>query len=674
MVASNMAVIVLLFLALTTEVLSQGERATLPLTLQPRPLKGGCPSQDEISEIHDKVRSLLQDTVEPIRRQAAQDLNGINSIHCWVDHSNGDTQHCFSEEQWNKLQDDIKEGIYTELQGELLSGLTTIQEMLWNTTNQIQSDLHNEITQVQGDLDQTESELNQNITLLHSEITQVQSDHDRTESELNQNITLLHSEITQVQSDHDRTESELNQNITLLHSKITQVQGDLDQTESELNQNITLLHSEITQVQSDHDRTESELNQNITLLHNEITQVQGDLDQTESELNQNITLLHSEITQVQSDLDQTESELNQNITLLHSEITQVQSDLDQTESELNQNITLLHSEIAQVQSDLDQTESELNQNITLLHSEIAQVQSDLDRTESELNQNITLLHSEITQVQSDLDRTESELNQNITLLENAIAELLHLLLPNSCKQLAETSPSLPSGYYSIYLNGTALPVYCDMDREGCNSTGGWTRVVYLNMTSPSHQCPSAWTEITSPIRTCGRSNGVGCDSVIFSTNGIQYSNVLGRVVGYQYGSPRAFSLGTGDIDSHYLDGVSITHGMPRDHICSFTASNVDNNRCPCDSSYTAPSFVGDDYFCGSGNPLGIVYSQFYPDDPLWDGQDCEATTCCTYNNPPWFCKELPQATTDDIEIRICGNRESVTNEDTPIELIEIFVQ
>ena len=109
-----------LLLALATTLLSQGERATLPLTLQPRPLKGGCPSQDEISEIHDEVRSVLQDTVEPIRRQEAQDLNGTNSsdsTHCWVDHSSGDTQHCFSEEQWNKLQDDVKEGIYTELQG-----------------------------------------------------------------------------------------------------------------------------------------------------------------------------------------------------------------------------------------------------------------------------------------------------------------------------------------------------------------------------------------------------------------------------------------------------------------------------------------------------------------------------------------------------------------------------
>ena len=55
-------------------------------------------------------------------------------------------------------------------------------------------------------------------------------------------------------------------------------------------------------------------------------------------------------------------------------------------------------------------------------------------------------------------------------------------------------------------NGTAVQVYCDMDRVcGCNSTGGWTRVAYLNMTDPSQQCLSAWTLQTcssEPRRLC----------------------------------------------------------------------------------------------------------------------------------------------------------------------------
>ena len=57
-------------------------------------------------------------------------------------------------------------------------------------------------------------------------------------------------------------------------------------------------------------------------------------------------------------------------------------------------------------------------------------------------------------------------------------------------------------------------------------------------------------------------------------------------MGYQYRVPDAFKDGTGQtIDGHYLDGVSITHGMPRNHIWSFAAEWRDNSYCPCSNSY-----------------------------------------------------------------------------------------
>ena len=65
---------------------------------------------------------------------------------------------------------------------------------------------------------------------------------------------------------------------------------------------------------------------------------------------------------------------------------------------------------------------------------------------------------------------------------------------------------------------------------------------------------------------------------------------------------------------------------------------------------------------------------FFPDDVLWEGQDCTSTsTCCEFNNPPWFTKNLPTATTDDIELRICTDYEQ-RSEDIPLELIELYVQ
>ena len=84
-------------------------------------------------------------------------------------------------------------------------------------------------------------------------------------------------------------------------------------------------------------------------------------------------------------------------------------------------------------------------------------------------------------------------------------------------------------------------------------------------------------------------------------------------------------------------------------------------------------FIGNDYFCDTGSETDGG-TDFYGDDPLWDGQGCGPNNeCCTFNNPPWFCKQLPQTTSDDLELRICANQPT-NNEDVPIEYIELYVQ
>ena len=225
-----------------------------------------------------------------------------------------------------------------------------------------------------------------------------------------------------------------------------------------------------------------------------------------------------------------------------------------------------------------------------------------------------------------------------------------------------------------------------MDRTSCscNTTGGWMRVANLDMTDPNQNCPDGFrlvSRTTPPLRTCGRP-GPGCVSITYPTYEMEYSWICGRVIGYQDKSPEAFENRV-SINNAYVDGVSLTHGQsPRQHIWTF-ANAVDEARsdhwvCPCtrsDLTYTGavPSFIGQDYFCETGSRQTFSYI-FYPDDPLWDGQGCGGTsTCCEFNNPPWFCKELPQPTTDNIELRLCGNRD-ISNEDSPIEIVEIFVQ
>ena len=233
------------------------------------------------------------------------------------------------------------------------------------------------------------------------------------------------------------------------------------------------------------------------------------------------------------------------------------------------------------------------------------------------------------------------------------------------------------------LRESALPLL----HYSCGGSTGWRRVAYLNMSDPSQQCPSAWREITSPHRVCGRRSTSGsCDGVSYTTGSEQYSQVCGRIIGYQIGTVDAFMPGPDvSIETYYVEGVSVTHGSPRQHIWTFAAgldeeSVYPDSTCPCVAGSTAgnriPSYVGQNYFCETGvHYWGGTYYVFYPNgDPLWDGQGCGPTSsCCTFNSPPWFNVVLSSLTTDDIEVRIC-DRGDWRNEDSPIQLIELYVK
>ena len=214
------------------------------------------------------------------------------------------------------------------------------------------------------------------------------------------------------------------------------------------------------------------------------------------------------------------------------------------------------------------------------------------------------------------------------------------------------------------------------------------RVANLNMTQPNQQCPSGFRTFTaSGKRLCGRPGPAGCVSVKFPAKNVPYNKVCGRVIAYQDKSPDAQCPYTGRHTNHlihtleevYIDGVSMTHGSPRQHIWSFVAASLvtsaDCHGCKCYSQDTVTEvpFIGDKFFCDSGAESFEGYV-FYPTNPLWDGQGCSPNNgCCTFNNPPWFCTELDQHTSDDIELRLCAD-EDTSNEDIPIEIIELYVQ
>ena len=221
----------------------------------------------------------------------------------------------------------------------------------------------------------------------------------------------------------------------------------------------------------------------------------------------------------------------------------------------------------------------------------------------------------------------------------------------------------------------------------CGGTFGWRRVVYLDMTKPNASCPSGWRFISYGSKNlCSKANngGLTCDSVLFPVTGGDYTRVCGSIIGYQKDQIDAFEPYNDGrattIDSAYVSGVSLTHGYPRQHIWTFAAGASEDrptweDACPCDASISirTPPFVGGDYFCESGVNSGPpASSTSYPDDPLWDGSGCTtSSSCCSFNNPPYFTKQLPNPTSDDIEARLCRWD---TGDDSPIEFIELYVK
>ena len=208
------------------------------------------------------------------------------------------------------------------------------------------------------------------------------------------------------------------------------------------------------------------------------------------------------------------------------------------------------------------------------------------------------------------------------------------------------------------------------------------------MSDPLQQCPSSWKLYdTQGIRACGRpaTSFESCPGVHYPT-GHKYQRVCGRIIGYQVGTPGAFHSiysvqQPTSLNDAYVDGVSVTFGSPRSHIWTLAAGVTEGSYqipkpdCPCSrvNATPAPEYVGNSYFCESGgnDKLGDI-DCIYSHDPLWDGQQCEGQCCGGEKSPPWFKVVLSQSIADDIEIRICGD-EGTHNEDTPVELIEVYV-
>ena len=300
--------------------------------------------------------------------------------------------------------------------------------------------------------------------------------------------------------------------------------------------------------------------------------------------------------------------------------------------------------------------TEMRENLTAVKEKVDSLSRDLEEHKNKTT-------TELVDMNSKLDSLDSKQDGLSMTVMTVNSELEHNVLTNVTKELKKNAEHL----------------------NKCGGTGGWRRVVYLDMIDPGTNCPSGWNLTTYSKRTCGKvsTSSLSCDSVFFPVSGGDYTSVCGSIRAYQFSGMDAFEayhdgLVT-TIEGAYVAGVSLTHGCPRQHIWTFAAGYSEavptrDDVCPCDASIsiTIPPFVDGDYFCESGLNFGSPLLSLYPSDPLWDGEGCSSSSsCCSFNNPPYFTKQLPSPTSDPIEARLCRLD---GGDDSPVEFMELYVK
>ena len=266
----------------------------------------------------------------------------------------------------------------------------------------------------------------------------------------------------------------------------------------------------------------------------------------------------------------------------------------------------------------------------------------------------------------------------------------------SCEDIYNNNPETgnKNGYYPINNN---MWTFCNMTTIAAAIADGsiilscagvegqWRRIADINI-SAGDDCPTGLNKSSyNGVSFCRTpDDNAGCYSTFFSTNGVSYQHVCGRARGYQKGSPDAFEFNTLSINSYYVDGLSITHGNPRQYIWTYAIGLTDSGNhldfsccnCPCAvlPGRAPPSYVGSNYYCESGTTNNFSIDTYYFSDPLWDGAGCSASnTCCSNTDQPWFHHQLSEMTQDDVEVRICRDQ-PFSLDDILVDILELYIQ
>ena len=492
----------------------------------------------------------------------------------------------------------------------------------------------------------------------------------------------LQTSLNSTQSSLDNQTGQLNK----LDGLSTELCSKLDTLNSTQSFNAMQLNNKLdglsTELCSKLDTVNSTQSSNAMQLNNKLDNQTGQLNKLDglsTELCSKLDTLNStqssNAVQLNNKLDNQTGQLNK----LDGLSTKLCSKLDTLNSTQSSNAMQLDNKLDDMSSKTNAHHSITTEHQQQTTAKLAHLQTSLNSTNSKLD-SLTATAAQLSSDHQEIQTNISDVQCMDTQPSLQLHQNLHNNLTHQLKKIQNDVTFIRGPYTCASIRGPYT----------CGGTGGWRRVVYLNMTDPHTTCPSGWNMTGYSKRTCGR-NSTGrntCSSATFPVSGGEYDSVCGRIKAYQWGNAVAFynyhyGLVT-TIDGVYASGVSVTHGTPRNHIWIFVTGAREgtptwNTVCPCDATHTIriPPFVGNDYFCESGvnEPCcGSRHFTLLSNDTLWDGEDClPSSTCCSQHNPPYFVKQLPTPTTDDIEARICLYN-PLSRANVAVELVELYVQ
>ncbi len=541
------------------------------------------------------------------------------------------------------------------------------------------------------------------LSKLNEVVSQVQEEQKSINSSFDSRLLELQQNFASSQQEQLQQQAALNSSIDIRLQGIMQNLNSTQQQQIAINSSLETQLQEITE---EFNRAlEEQLDQQNAINSSFVVSLQNLMLELDSARQEQLNLQASINESFQLNLQ----DIRQNIDLAQNERSLLNSSFDLKVQQLELDIELASENREELQKTINSTLERLQDlelNLATLNTSITSANKNQAAINEDIFNNILLLNSSINefleQLVEELSITDGNIQQlNETLLQQInetqtkieeIMRRLGTLQSFPALSCADLLPSLPSDYYWIRsFDGSAVRVFCDMNFT-CGNITGWVKVAQIdyNNTDP---CPKGFVKRNeSNLDTCvpARSTRHSCVTLdTFSTFGLPYTQVCGRVTAYQVGTTKAFarSISTRHpliINLPKLDGISLTHGKcPRSHIWSFPVGAAQNSTgkfgCPCNNGFNKtrylPNFLHSNYFCDSAPLFSDEEDRSFHDDPLFDGVGCnEATTnCCSFNSPPWFYRQLPKSTIDTIEVRICRGKIR-RMEGIPIQVIDLYIQ